>query len=271
MSSSNPFSLAKKVFAEKNDKIEYIRLDSSGGLLDHIHQAILHQPFSLMLIYGPPGVGKSFLLQRLFVTLRKEVPLYFFRVPFGHFGEFMEKIYEEFLKESYDSSLSHQAAIEQFLQKFPQEFAVIFLDEVQLYGETSLEYIRLLSDTGKFKFVLAMHRLKNEDLLAQEYFSSRIWDTIKIAPLSRAETQTYIEKRLLQYSLDDLVRRFDKKSNTLLHKLSNGNFRNINKLLYKMFDIYEYYDTHKPSKITGGTIHPQIIEMAALDLGLLRA
>ena len=53
----------------------------------------------------------------------------------------------------------------------------------------------------------------------------------------------------------------------LIYNFTKGNFRESNKLLFTIFEICEYYDTHEPSKIDYERLPKKIIEMAAIKLG----
>ena len=57
----------------------------------------------------------------------------------------------------------------------------------------------------------------------------------------------------------------------LLFHLTDGNLRNLNKLLYKMYEILEYYETNRPTEIGSSFINSKIIEMAAISAGLINA
>ena len=54
-------------------------------------------------------------------------------------------------------------------------------------------------------------------------------------------------------------------------KLTQGNLRTINKLVYKLFEILEYYDTNKPSVLQTKSLDIKYLEMAAISLGMLNA
>lgn len=271
MSGTEIYSAGKKVFSEINDSTEFLFLESSRSLYEKLHQAILEEPFSLMLLYGPPGVGKTFLLRKLLAAFEDQLPIYLYRIPFKTIEEFLEKMYRQFLEIPYRADRPFRESLELLLETLSEPYIIVFLDEVQLYSPQELESIRLLSDTGRFKFVLAMHQLKEEDLLMQEYFSSRIWSMVRVDNMQYNEAVSYIEKRLLQNNLQELVMRFSPKAHKLIFRLTNGNYRHINRLLYRLFDIYEHFDVHRPSMIKASVIEPKFLEMAALDLGLIRA
>lgn len=55
----------------------------------------------------------------------------------------------------------------------------------------------------------------------------------------------------------------------LIHKLTKGNYRECNKMLFTIFDICEYYDLNEPAKISYDRVSRKIVEMAGLKLGYL--
>lgn len=55
-----------------------------------------------------------------------------------------------------------------------------------------------------------------------------------------------------------------------IHKLTNGNYRDTNKLLYTVFDIYVAYEQNNKF-VDVRKIPMKIIEMAAIHTGLINA
>jgi hypothetical protein len=55
----------------------------------------------------------------------------------------------------------------------------------------------------------------------------------------------------------------------LIHKFTDGNFRESNKFMFTIFEICEYYDMNEPKKVNYDKIPKRIIEMAALKLGYI--
>ena len=55
----------------------------------------------------------------------------------------------------------------------------------------------------------------------------------------------------------------------ILMKTTKGNLRTINKLMYKLFEILEYYDKNKPSTLRRESLKPKYLEMAAINLGMI--
>ena len=67
----------------------------------------------------------------------------------------------------------------------------------------------------------------------------------------------------------DTASMFHDKSVKLIHKLTKGNYRDTNKLLYTLFDIYSWYDENNKSKINKNVVSSKIIEMSAIHTGLI--
>jgi len=148
---------------------------------------------------------------------------------------------------------------------------LILLDEAQLYTTPMMEKIRLLSDTRKVKFVIALHKTEQEDIIAKEHFQTRIWESIKLENASASELKIYIQKKLMKVNCIDTASMFTQKSIDLIHKLTDGNYRDVNKIVYTLFDIYLYYANNNPSKINQNEIATKYIEMAAIHTGLIDA
>ncbi|NPA66169.1 MAG: AAA family ATPase, partial [Epsilonproteobacteria bacterium] len=153
-----------------------------------------------------------------------------------------------------------------------EEVPVVLLDEAQLYSDALMEKIRLLSDTRKIKFVIALHKTEKEDLIAKEHFQTRIWESIELENSSKAELKIYIQKKLMKANCFDTASMFNSKIVNKIHKLTKGNYRDTNKLLYTLFALYETYEkNHQLHKVTVNQISPKLIEMAAIHTGLIDA
>jgi thymidine kinase len=149
---------------------------------------------------------------------------------------------------------------------------IILLDEAQLYSNQQMEKIRLLSDTRSVKFVITLHKTEKEDIIAKEHFQTRIWESIELENASSSELKIYIQKKLMKANCFDSANMFTNKSVNLIHKITRGNYRDTNKLLYTLFDIYTTYESNqKLYTLKTNTVSSKIIEMSALHTGLLHA
>jgi hypothetical protein len=168
--------------------------------------------------------------------------------------------YDEFLK-----------AIMYGMDKLKLDPIPILIDEAQLYPQALIEKIRLMADTRKFKFLFTVHKTDQEDILAKDYFKTRIWESIEINPCSYNELKIYIEKKFLFHNFVAMITMFREKHFKFIFKHSNGNLRETNKFLYKLFELCEYYETHNPKKLDTTLIKMAHLEMIAIELGMIDA
>jgi len=69
----------------------------------------------------------------------------------------------------------------------------------------------------------------------------------------------------------EFVGKLSKKQYKMIYEFSEGNLRETNKILFKLFEICEYYDKTEPSKINPQMINYKFIEMTAISLGYINA
>jgi hypothetical protein len=153
-----------------------------------------------------------------------------------------------------------------------EEIPLVLLDEAQLYSENLMEKIRLISDTRTMKFVITLHKTEKEDLIAKEHFQTRIWESIELENASHVELKIYIQKKLMKINCFDTANLFTHKAMNKIYSLTQGNYRDTNKLLYTIFDIYASYESlQQLSKVNTNFLSNKIIEMAAIHTGLVDA
>ncbi len=265
------YSDLKTIFVD-GEIFDYVNLDQSAMTYDKLVQT-LDKPLKLILFYGKPGTGKTFLLQKIYNDLRQKKRIIFFPRPFFEEKIFIKALYEHiFGKKSPEFSNYNEflALLSKHITSTDQAITVL-IDEAQLYPTDLIEKIRLMADSRLFKFLFTVHKTEKEDVLAKDYFQTRIWETIEIDNASQNEIKTYIEKKLLFHNRFEYLNLFKDKHYKLIAKITGGNLRTINKLMYKLFEILEYYDIHKPSLIKTNALHVKYIEMAGISLGMLHA
>lgn len=264
------FQEIQKLFIDKVDNKSYVKLDSSILFYKKLEESI-EKPLKMILLYGRPGTGKSMLLNKLFFDQR-EKDVFLLETPIVDESEFIATLYSFLYPEtSVPDNLSYNRFIDICKSLKESRHICVLLDEAQLYSSTMMEKIRLISDTRTVKFVVALHKTDQEEVIAKEHFQSRIWETIEIANGSVHDTQMYIQKKLIQKNFFEITNWFQQRNIKLIHRLTQGNYREINKLLYTLFEIYAVYEEIRPSKIIQGEIKQKHIEMAALKLGFLHA
>lgn len=275
MSNENIYTHIKDVFIDEDESLNFVNLDNSISCYNKIVLA-LKKPLKLILFYGKPGSGKTFLLNKIANDLREDKSLIFSPHPFFSEATFIEALCEQI----YGKKLEDINNFESFIKFYSKDFSskdeilknqiTVILDEAQLYPTELIEKIRLMADTRMFKFLFTIHKTENEDILAKDYFQTRIWESIELSSADVNEIIIYLQRKLSQKNYDKYLK-FDKKDYECAYSFCGGNLRTLNKIMYKFYEICEYYEQYQPSKLSGDKANIMILTMAALDAGLIDA
>jgi hypothetical protein len=275
MSNENIYTHIKDVFIDEDESLNFVNLDNSISCYNKIVLA-LKKPLKLILFYGKPGSGKTFLLNKIANDLKEDKSLIFFPHPFFSEVTFIEALCEQI----YSKKLEDINNFESFIKFYSKDFSskdeilknqmTVILDEAQLYPTELIEKIRLMADTRMFKFLFTIHKTENEDILAKDYFQTRIWESIELSSADVNEIIIYLQRKLSQKNYDKYLK-FEKKDYECAYSFCGGNLRTLNKIMYKFYEICEYYEQYQPSKLSGDKANTMILTMAALDAGLIDA
>ncbi len=267
---NNIFLKPKNVFLDVVNAKDFIHLDRVSTIYQSLKDSV-KKPLKLILLYGKPGTGKSMILNKLYTDLSPRQKVVLYKTPIIDESEFFKSLAFDL----YDITLKEDVTFTYFnkistLKTF-KEVPLVLLDEAQLYSAPLMEKIRLLSDERKIKFLVTLHKTEKEDLIAKEHFQTRIWESIELVNATGPELTKYVQKKLMKVNCFDIANMFNEKNIKLIHKFTNGNYRQTNKLIFTLFSIYEWYEENQPSKLDYNKVSNKLIEMAALESGLINA
>lgn len=268
---NSKYGKIKNIFIDTIDKDNFVELESSTYNYQILEDS-LNKPLKMILLFGKPGTGKSMILNRLYHNKKQSRDIHYFDAPILSEKEFLKSIYESISGQKIPLNMRvNFDGLLKYCQKLKGQREIMFLlDECQLYSEGLMEKIRLLSDTRVVKFVITLHKTENEDLIAKEHFKTRIWEVIELKNAEIEDLEVYIQKKLIQKGFVEVANMISRKDIKFIFACTKGNFRETNKFLYTIFNIYEYYEIYKPEKIEGKTkLSKKIIEMAAIKIGYI--
>lgn len=269
--SSSIYINSKDVFLDTVNSKDYVQLDRVSTIYQSLKDSI-KKPLKMILLYGKPGTGKSMFLTKLYNDLSSSQIVHLYTTPILDESEFYKTLAQDIFSIKYSGELNFTQFMKIVESSEINSIPVVLLDEAQLYSDALMEKIRLLSDTRTIKFVITLHKTEKEDLIAKQHFQTRIWESIELENASNTELKIYIQKKLMKANCFDSANMFTSRSVNRIHKLTNGNYRDTNKLLYALFDIYTAYADSNQLSIVGTTqVSNKLIEMSAIHTGLINA
>lgn len=256
---------AAERFEERPENNDYFEMQSSLGAIEKIRSITQTLSPQLIFLIGEPGSGKSFLLRHLSSIWASERDLMLIETPFLSPMEFLRKLLKhrgiDYAGDDIEGM--RQAAID----AYTHSNHLIMIDEAQLLSPEMKEFIRILSDTKAFWFVIAMHRHESEAILRSPHFKSRPHRIIELFSLSQQEAKSYLHQEVNRGGFPELVEELTPLLITQAYRISEGNFRNFKKIFHHLFHLLHYTNTHNKSRY----LRPSecTITMAAMNAELI--
>lgn len=197
----------------------------------------LDHPQGAALLAGAAGLGKSLLVQTLLAELPDSFgPTVYVRFPQMSPPQLLALIAEELTGRNMDGATADRSvlAIQRTLGKNEQEGrrAVLVIDEAHLIREAdALETLRLLMNFAPAWTLLLVAQPALLPVLERSPdLEERIGVQCLLQPLSREDSVRYISHRLAASGVADVVSVFQPAALEVMHQLSGGIPRRINRL-----------------------------------------
>ena len=253
-----------KVFEDRVDGIDYYETRATIKLKSELQETLENETRQLLFLIGVPGSGKSVFLHQLPKILR-DYEVIGFNTPFFEPVDFVKTL----IKRKCQTIKGH--SLEELIQKaidlYSQSEGIVTIDEAQLLSKEMVELLRILADSKAFWFLMAMHEHESRKILQEPQFSSRLHKVLRMEPLESVEVVEYISKELLKIGAYAFEKEISSRLGRYLYKLSHGNFRDLKKILNKMFLLMDCAVKSDNKKYQ----HPSkcLVTMAAIDGGIL--
>jgi len=242
------FTEAKELFRDVVDVNNYIPLPSSEAVKNDLLSAI-NQKEKMIILTGKAGSGKSLLLKSIYEELKDREKIFFVSNPYLEIESMLEII----------NNLNQDTHY------------ILLLDEAQLLSAEIWENLRIYSDRGNITIVFATHDTDIKYLLEKKHFKTRINYIISTKTPSRSEIENFILTKLLRHNFNDIASMFSKSNFKLIYKFTKGSLRATNQLIYKLFDVMDYFYNTYPHKFNLRKIENKYIHIAIMDLKVINA
>ncbi len=236
------FTKAKEVFRDVVDLNYYVPIASVEKTKADLLQA-LKQHEKMIFITGEAGRGKSMILKSIFNELKDKEKVFYISNPYLEINSILEM-------------LKHIKS---------DDYQIFLLDEAQLLSEDTFENLRIYADKGNITLVFATHDIDIKKLMGKKHFETRVNYILKVNKATRDEIESFIKTKLLKSNLIDIAEMLKPKNYKLIYKYTKGSLRATNQLMFKVFDIIDYFAKKDPSR-NFDCISNKYIEMAHMDL-----
>jgi energy-coupling factor transporter ATP-binding protein EcfA2 len=196
-----------------------------------VKEELLSNKNNIIFLLGPPGSGKSFMLNYLY----SKYPDRYFLYP--------------------EPTISKNELIKDYGNK------TILIDEAQLLDLEILERFRILSDKGN-PVIFSMHLKEGEKIANLPQFRSRYTQKVYMKELTYQDFENFILSKFIKHNKLSLI---NKKILKKIFKITKGNFRLSKKFIFTALNLLEFSFNNG---LKYKQIDNCIFEMTAIELGL---
>jgi len=237
------FKKARELFRDVVEIDNYVPLFTLEKIQSDLLNAI-DKKEKMIFLTGEAGSGKSMILKRVFEELKNNEKVFF--------------IFNPYLQINFILNILKQLSL--------KEHHLFLIDEAQLLKEEIFEELRIYADRGNVTLVFATYETDLKRLLAKKHFFTRINYIFTLNRVSLKELEKFIKIKLLKHNLLDIAEMIKKSNYKLIYKYTKGSLRTTNQLMFKVFDILDFFYTKYPNKVDLNKLSNKYIDMAYLDL-----
>lgn len=260
------FEAAKDFFKDTVDSSFYFDSISAEIARNKLKEAIGNPSLPLVFIVGDPGVGKSHMIRMMHYSPAINPTSILIEHPFFDPRDLFKELYHA-REIPFNKEKTQGEFMDELFEAYVGTLHTIFIDEAQLLNDDQFEFIRVLSDTKLFQFVLAMHKDEGRVLLAKKQFKTRTKLVIEYGNLEENEILRYIQALFIGRTHGEIAMMFSKNEAKVIARYAKGNFRIVKKLLYTLMKLLDYAQKNGLSKYR--KLNSCLLTMAALDIGLI--
>ena len=236
------FKKAREVFRDVVETDNYVPLFTLEKVQSDLLNAI-DKKEKMIFLTGEAGSGKSMILKRVFEELKSE-KVFFVSNPYLQISSILNILKQLSLKDHH----------------------LFLIDEAQLLTKEIFEELRIYADRGNVTLVFATHETDLKRLLEKKHFYTRINYILTLNKVSLKELEEFIRIKLLKHNLLNISEMIKKNNYKLIYRYTKGSLRATNQLMFKVFDILDFFYTKYPNKVDLNKLSNKYIDMAYLDL-----
>lgn len=260
------FEAAQELFKDTVDPSLYFDSISAEIARNKLQESVGNPAIPLIFIMGDPGVGKSHIMRVVHHATALKNSTVLIAHPFFDPRDLLKELYAA-RGMAFDKSKSQGEFFDDLFEAYVGTLCTIFIDEAQLLNNDQFEFIRVLSDSKLFQFVLSMHKEEGMVLLNKKQFKTRMKLVIEYGNLEENEMLRYIQTVLMEHMHGDIASMFTKREAKAITRYAKGNFRIMKKFLYTLMKLLDYAQKNDLARYS--KINKCLLTMAALDIGLI--